>query len=313
MLKSPHLSVLSIAKSSAGFILFLVCSIAIYNKVISNEQWVNLKQVFVSDINSIPTLGWVILFLLMLSNLMIESIKWKIVVAENNPLKITTAFKSVMIGQAFAFFTPNRIGEYAGRTMFLSSGNKLLGLAQMAWTSYAQLFATICIGSVALFINLDYYPWLQDFWVIGFKVVIPILFLLSLFLYFFQHPWQGRLTFLNVIQINKRIKLKLIGWSLCKYSIFIAQYFWVSYLLQIQIPFFTIFLSLAIMFLLLSILPTLSITELVIRGQLLIMILAPFYTNKNTIVSLSSIIWGINFLLPAIMGTIFLLGFRLKK
>jgi succinate-acetate transporter protein len=120
------------------------------------------------------------------------------------------------------------------------------------------------------------------------------------------------MTLENCLQSNIT-KLQLLGWSLLKYSIFIGQYLWVAYLLQIQLPIVTIFLCLAILFLLLSILPTISITELVVRGQLFIMILAPFYSNKASVVSLSSIIWGVNFLIPAIMGTILLLGYRIKK
>ena len=313
MLKSTNYHVSSIVKNSAGIILFLVCSIAIYNKVLVNEQWTNLKQVFALHMRSIQIWEWFILLSLMLINLWIESVKWKTVVADNNPLPISTAFKSVIIGQAFAFFTPNRVGEYAGRTMFLSTGNKLLGLTQMAWTSYAQLLVTICIGSVALFVNLSYYPWLQGALVIGFQLTIPLILLASLYLYFYRRTWQGKLSFLNVIQISNITKIQLLGWSLLKYAIFIGQYLWVAYLLQIQIPIVTIFLCLAILFLLLSILPTISITELVVRGQLFIMILAPFYSNKASAVSLSSIIWGVNFLIPAIMGTILLLGYRIKK
>jgi hypothetical protein len=67
------------------------------------------------------------------------------------------------------------------------------------------------------------------------------------------------------------------------------------------------------MFLCLSILPTISATEWVVRGQVLIMILTPFYSNNITVVSLSSIIWGINFLIPAIIGTMLLLGYRVKN
>jgi hypothetical protein len=51
----------------------------------------------------------------------------------------------------------------------------------------------------------------------------------------------------------------------------------------------------------------------VVRGQLLILILTPFYSNKVNIVSLSSIIWGINFLIPSIIGTSLLLGYRIKR
>lgn len=84
-------------------------------------------------------------------------------------------------------------------------------------------------------------------------------------------------------------------------------------MLQMNIDFISIAISVSILFLFLSILPTISITELVVRGQLLLLILAPFCHDKMMIISLSSIIWGVNFLLPSIIGAILLLGYRLNR
>ena len=75
-----------------------------------------------------------------------ESIKWKLVLAELSPITILKSYKSVLVGQAFAFFTPARSGDYVGRILFLEAGSKLKGLAQMAWASYAQLLITLFFG-----------------------------------------------------------------------------------------------------------------------------------------------------------------------
>ena len=63
--------------------------------------------------------------MLMCLNFLMESIKWKVVVANTNPISFTKAIKSVLVGQAFAFFTPNRIGDFAGRVLFLKTEHKL--------------------------------------------------------------------------------------------------------------------------------------------------------------------------------------------
>jgi len=312
MFKSVKYPILSILKSSAGLLLFFICAFAIYQKVFINKDWETVKQDLLTQLKTISIFGWFCLLLLMFANLMIEAIKWKIVVSKNNSMGMLKSLKSVFVSQAFAFFTPNRIGEYAGRTMFLSSGNKLMGISQMAWTSYAQLLVTITFGAVALFVNITYYPWMTNSWMIWIKMISPIFACLALYLYFSDQNWKGVLSVLNSIQIAHPIKVQLIGWSLLRYLIFIIQYYLVAHLLQMNLPFLTVFLSLSILFLLLSILPTISITELVVRGQLLILILTPFYSNKIVIVSLSSIIWGINFLLPSMIGTFLLLGYRIK-
>lgn len=81
-----------------------------------------------------------------------ESIKWKLVLAELSPITILKSYKSVLVGQAFAFFTPARSGDYVGRILFLEAGNKLKGLAQMAWASYAQLLITLFLEALVYLI-----------------------------------------------------------------------------------------------------------------------------------------------------------------
>jgi hypothetical protein len=319
MLKGYFQSIISYAKKSIGLLLFLLCSYAIYNQVLSNENSMQYQSILQGLIFKIPFYQWFVLLLLMALNFLFESIKWRIVVSSNNTeysnhsISFLKAVKGVLVGQTFAFFTPNRIGEYAGRTLFLEEGNKLIGVSQLAWSSYAQLLITIIVGSIALTMHIGYYDWINGNLLIGARIVLPITLILSLVLFFYKYEWKGRLHFLNILQIQTGIKLYLLSLSFFRYLIFLLQYAWVAYMLQMQIDFISIAFSVAILFLFLSILPTISITELVVRGQLLLLILAPFYHDKMIIISLSSIIWGINFLLPSIIGAILLLGYRLNR
>jgi hypothetical protein len=305
MFKNSVSLLVSFGKKSIGFLLFLVCAVAIYNKVLANENWAQYGEKISQQCSTISLLQWIVLLLLMLMNFLIEAIKWKYVVARNNPISILQSLKSIFVGQSFAFFTPNRIGEYAGRTLFLQDGNKMMGMAQMAWTSYAQLLITIILGSIALMINLPFYPWLQ--W------ASPLLGIVATFLFFYRKEWKGWAGNFTILQIPTIIKLKLLGLSFIRYTVFMLQYLWAAHLLGMPIPVIGLVASIAVLFLCLSILPTISITELVIRGQLLLIILAPYYTIKIMIISLSTLIWAVNFLLPAIIGAFLLIGYRLKK
>jgi hypothetical protein len=313
MFKSAMDATISIGKKSIGLLLFVICSIAIYNKVLVNENWAQYGIMMRAQLFSAPVYEWVVLLLLMCSNFLIESIKWKLVVAATNPISIFKAIKSVFVGQAFAFFTPNRIGEYAGRTLFLDAGNKITGMAQMGWASYAQLIVTICIGVLALALNISLYPWADGRWLISVKLISPFIGILAIVLFFYKREWKGWMSFLNRMQIETNIKGTMLGLSIFRYIIFMLQYVWVAYMLKMNIEFFPLVLSVAILFLCLSILPTISITELVIRGQLLLIILAPFYSDKIMIISLSSFIWGINFLIPSIIGTFLTLSYRINR
>lgn len=305
MFKNTVNLLVSFGKKSLGFLLFIVCGVAIYKKVLENENWAQYGEKIKAQFLTISLNQWVVLLLLMCVNFLIESIKWHFLIKQKNPISISKSIRSVFVGQSFAFFTPNRIGEYVGRTLFLEEGNKMIGMAQMAWTSYAQLLITILVGSLALTINLPFYPWL--------KWLSPLLGVVATYLFFYRKEWKGWAVYFNILQIPTSSKARLLLLSFFRYIVFTLQYVWAAHMLGMQIPLLDLVSSIAVLFLCLSILPTISITELVIRGQLLLVILAPFYPIKIMIISLSTLIWVVNFLLPAIIGTFLLLGYRLKQ
>ena len=117
---------------SIGFILFLICAVAIYNKVASNENLHQISDDIKAQLATITVGQWLFLIALFILNYLMEAIKWKLVVEVLHPINMLQSFKSVLVGQAFAFFTPVRTGDYVGRILFLEAGNKLKGVTQMA-------------------------------------------------------------------------------------------------------------------------------------------------------------------------------------
>jgi hypothetical protein len=290
---------------SIGLILFVVCLVAIYNKVAHNE---NLNQ-YSADIKiqfeKVTFFEWAVLLLLFLGNYLMEAIKWQNLLASWSPISIFKSYKSVLIGQAFAFFTPARSGDYVGRILLLPPGSKIKGVAQLAWSSYAQLIITISIGSVALFFNLPFFPWIKWF--------MPLGLIAALFVYFHPGQFKGWLNKINQLQIENKLKLNLLGLSFLKYMIFVLQYTWAVKMLNIPIAPIDLWIALGVLFLLLSIIPSISLTDLVIRGQIIVVLLEPYYNNSLMLICLSTIIWAVNFLLPAIIGAFLLINFRIKQ
>ena len=296
---------LSIGNKLIGFILFVICAIAIYNKVIQNENLNQYGAELKIQLGKIHWTAWVLMGCLMALNYTIEAIKWKSVIASTNHFNLLQALRAVLVGQAFSFFTPARSGDYVGRTLFLAPGTKLKGITQMAWASYAQILMTICFGCFAMFWNLPFLPWLK--WVAPFGAII------ALFLFFYNQPLKDWLSKMNLLQIPIALKWKLLALALARYSIFLMQYNWAAKMLAVPVDWMD--LSIAVMALLffLSMIPAISLTDLVIRGQLFLLLMAPFYQNDITLIALTTLIWLVNFLIPSILGAFLLLGFRLKR
>lgn len=305
MLSATKNRIIALGKKGVGVFLFIICSVAIYREVENNENIAQYGAQIKIQFEKIAVYQWTILFALMLVNFLVESFKWKIVLHSETSISIKTALRSVFVGQAFAFYTPNRIGEYVGRTMMLDTDNKIIAIGRMAWASYAQMIVTIIMGSIAIYINPPFLPWLR--W------ATPLLMIFALVVYFHRITFSGIFKSFNFLQIESSVKRKLLALSFLRYSVYLMQYTWAAHILNIPIPYMVLWVALAVMFLSLSIVPTISITELVIRGQLILLLLSPWYQNSLMLISLSTIIWAVNFLLPAIIGAFLLLGFRLKQ
>ena len=123
----------NLSRKWLGFFLFIICGFAIYKEAITNQNWIAFGGELRLRFAQISVMHWVVLLGLMACNFFIESIKWRQLVEQNNTINWSKSVQSVFVGQAFAFFTPNRIGDYIGRILFLDKGHKAKGLAQMAW------------------------------------------------------------------------------------------------------------------------------------------------------------------------------------
>ncbi len=297
--------ILSFANKAIGFILFIICAIAIYSKVMTNDNLQKYGGSIKEQFLKITWIEWLVLLVLFFFNYLLEAVKWKQALKYLNPMTLGQSFKSVLVGQAFSFFTPVRSGDYVGRILFLAPENKLKGLAQMAWTSYAQLLVTLFLGTIGLFFNLPFLPWL--------KWLAPFITLAAFIIYFSKGQFKGWLKKLTSLQISNELKIQLVILSLLRYSIFILQFTWVVTILALPIPILDLWIALVVLLLCLSIIPAIALTDLVIRGQLIVLLLAPYYTNSLMLICFSTIIWAINLLLPAIIGSFLLLGFKIKR
>ncbi len=68
-----------------------------------------------------------------------------------------------------------------------------------------------------------------------------------------------------------------------------------------------------VMLTLLAIIPTTALAELGIRGKMSLLLLGLISTNSVGIIATAAGIWLINLILPAIAGTLFILGIRIFR
>ena len=92
---------------------------------------------------------WLVV-ILMGVNWGIETRKWQLLVHHVQPFSFLKSFKSVLSGCSITMITPNRIGEYGGRILYIKEENRIKGISLTLVGSISQLLVTMIMGCIGL-------------------------------------------------------------------------------------------------------------------------------------------------------------------
>lgn len=274
-------------------------------------------------------------FLLMFLNLGVEAKKWKLLIGKYEYVPFFKAFKAVFSGVTVSVFTPNRIGEYFGRVFILKHLHPLKGVLITFIGSMGQLLATILIGSISslIFIPriLDVFIFQNHLLFIGIIIATLIILALLVLLYlnfsvislFSRKLIPGANEkldkYIDVFEAyNSTDLLKILLLSLARYMIFTTQFILLLLAYGIKIPFMHYLTVIPVIFLVMTIIPTIALSELGIRGSVSLYFLGFYLTETVGLYDLSSLgivaasttLWLFNLAIPALTGTFFVFSLR---
>jgi hypothetical protein len=260
----------------------------------------------------------------MMLNWGIEAFKWKLSLGPIQNVSFRDAYKAVFSGTTLAFFTPNRTGEYFGRMAHLKEGRRIASIAPTIVCSIGQLLITLFVGSAGLVYirdkftgNLQVLFWLDMlFWLsLSAAAVLTIFYFRVRKLW----GWIDRISriakwkqYVAVLEdFNATILLQILSLSVLRYLVFILQYFLLFRVFDVQLDWWQAFWSVSVVFLVIAIVPGMGVlTELGIRWQASIQVVQLFSTNFAGIFAASFVVWIINMVIPALAGSLFLMGIR---
>ena len=313
-----------------GPLLFLWLSYSIYNQVKHQPDletsWIKIKR----SLQSAEIWDLAVVIVLMIINWSIEAVKWKISIEKVQPIGFLRSFRAILSGVSFSVSTPNRIGEYLGRILYMEEGNRLRVISLTIVSSMSQLIITLFAGSVGLFLitkNIgsgDMIQGLDLFWLqaLQYGVIISLLILtgfyfrLSLLVNLFDKLRNvNRYSWLisSLKDIDATLLLKVLSLSAIRYIVFVVQYFLLFRLFEVNIEWWECFCAVSVIFLVLAIIPTFAIAELGLRGKVSLKLIGLFSTNSLGISIATASIWIINLVLPAIAGSLLILSIKIFK
>lgn len=311
-----------------GPVLFFLLIGALYRQISSSPDFFNKWGQISSEWNSWKF--WLSIVLVFF-NWGIESIKWCLLVNQVQQFSFARAVKSVLAGCAVTLLTPNRVGEFGGRILYVKAEHRLKAISLSLVGSVSQLLVTMLMGSLGLLYIKYFFPYnnrllaflpelLSDailYLTIGASLLLLLFYLRLRWLVIILDQLPSLKKVVNHIRVLDEFSFKqllqILFLSLVRYIVFVLQYVLLLHVMQVEVAGWLCFCLLTVFYMVMTIIPSLGFVELPVRVTTAWVIFKMYTSNELGIGVASMGIWLINVVLPAVVGSLLLLNIKIIK
>jgi len=285
----------------------------IYNQLANNDKldW----QKFIVLFQKNQSIGG-IAFILLLSvlNRFFEILKWQNLVEFIHKISLGEATKQVLGALTAGIFTPNGVGEYAGKALFFDKSNTKKVIFLNLICNGIQMILTVIFGIFGLlYFNAQYN-------LITTKTVVLLFgMLLLLFIALFSvkkitiKGYSIEKLIHKINEIPKHIHQKNILLGICRYLVFSHQYYFLFLAFDVDLPYFTLIATISSVYFLASSLPTFQFLDFAVKGSVAVYFFGILGVNEWIVIFISTLMWFLNVVLPVIIGSYYVLNFKAQK
>ncbi|HRD57019.1 MAG TPA: lysylphosphatidylglycerol synthase transmembrane domain-containing protein [Ferruginibacter sp.] len=306
----------------------MLLGISLYKQIIAQpdleERWGQIQQSWHQG------LFWVSI-LLMFANWGVEAWKWRIQLAPLEKISFLKAFKSVMAGCSITMLTPNRVGEFGGRILYVQEKYRLRAITLTILGSISQFLVTLIMGSLGLLIMKFYSGQHSEIFktipglISNSLLIASVLITIFTLMFYLRIGWLihllERVNFLSkALKYVKLLEnftakqlLTILILSFVRYLIFILQYILLLDVLGVEVSYQLSFWLLTIFYLIMAMAPTIGFTELPVRATASVELFKLYSSNIVGIQAAALGIWIINLVIPAIIGSLLIFGIKITK
>ncbi len=324
-LKKTNLTTILNRLIKGGFLL--VVGVALYYQISSKEEAFSLLDNWKYTRTYFQPLFLILVFVLLPANLSMEIGKWLILIRQTEPISFKTGLKSILAGMTVSVITPNRVGEYAGRILFLKAENNWKGIVASLVGSWSQLGVILSGGMLAiLFLSDHILPGISDW--SGKLLVVGLIGLILLWLAYFNVKhllnylqqnrrvggWLNKLKSLKILACYDKTTLgKVLGFSVVKYVIYSAQYVLMIKAFGLPVNLDEALPIVGTIFLIQTSVPLPPLVGLLARGEIALLLWGQLFTAPAGILLATFGLWIINIVLPALFGLVFISNVNVLK
>lgn len=312
-------------KSKQFFIAIIKLSIIvgatyyIYNKLVNNPE-INFYEFssFLSKNDVFSTKNIIFLLSLTFFNWFFEILKWKNLASTIKNISFFEALKQSLGGLTASLITPNRIGEYGAKAFYYNKPYRKRIVLLNFIGNVNQMAVTTLFGIIGF--TVFYYTYDLEFNYRKISKLLIIMVVVGGFIAFGLKQSLFTIKGFSIERISaftkalpKKMHILTFLFSLIRYAIFSFQYYYILQIFGVDIDYKTAIIAISSMYLLSSIVPSLAIFDVVIKSSAAIYLFSFIGIDELTILSTSLLMWLLNFMLPSIFGSYFVLNFKLPK
>jgi hypothetical protein len=284
----------------------------IYNQLANNDKldWQKFIVLFQKN-QSVAGISFILL--LSVLNRFFEILKWQTLVEFIHKISLGEATKQVLAALTAGLFTPNGVGEYAGKALFFEKKDTKKVLFLNLICNGIQMILTVIFGLFGLlYFNAQYN-------VITTKTVMVLFgILLIVFVVLFSvkkitiKGYSIEKLIHKINEIPKSIHQKNILLAICRYLVFSHQYYFLFLAFDVDLPYLTLIATVTSVYFLASSLPTFQFLDFAVKGSVAVYFFGILGVNEWIVIFISTLMWFLNVVLPVVIGSYYVLNFKTK-
>ena len=291
----------------------------IYSKLSENENLkINEFIDFLKENDTFSPKNIAFLFILSVFNWFFEILKWQHLVRSIKQISFRTALEQSLAGLTASLITPNRVGDYGAKAVYYAKQFRTKIVLLNLLGHMAQMTITTIFGIVGFIIFVNRYQIDVNYYKIT-KFVL-ILLMLSLFAVFGVKHRRFKIKGFSFERIFGFIKkmpskthFKNLLLSLIRYLIFSFQFYYLLTMFGVDVDYTKAMVVITSMYFLASIVPSIAIFDVIIKGSVAVFLFGYVDVNELTILSIITLMWLLNFVIPSVFGSYFVLNFKLPQ
>ncbi|MNF47679.1 hypothetical protein D3C84_288860 [compost metagenome] len=284
----------------------------IYNQLANNDKldWQKFIVLFKKN-QSITGISFILL--LSVLNRFFEILKWQTLVEFIHKISLGEATKQVLAALTAGLFTPNGVGEYAGKALFFEKKDTKKVLFLNLICNGIQMILTVIFGLFGLlYFNAQYNVITTKTVMILFGILLIVFVVLFSVKKITIKGYSIEKLIHKINEIPKSIHQKNILLAICRYLVFSHQYYFLFLAFDVDLPYLTLIATVTSVYFLASSLPTFQFLDFAVKGSVAVYFFGILGVNEWIVIFISTLMWFLNVVLPVVIGSYYVLNFKTK-